>query len=384
MHAISFYLALLTAIAWVYFIVVISLGNRSTVYLKDIKPFDRPVPPKVSVIIPACNEERNIREALQSVLCQDYPNFELIVIDDRSKDSTGAILDAMARADRRLHVVHITELPAGWLGKNHALHFGAAQATGDILLFSDADIVMHPSAVSRAVRYLLEEGLDNVTVLMEVHMRGFWLNVFTLAFGIFFSIYSRFWRARNPQSDAHVGIGGFNMLRAEVYRAIGGHQPIAMRPDDDMKLGKLIKQAGYSQELLLGKAMLRVEWYASVGELIRGMEKNAFSGLNYSLLFLFFSTLMILLFNVYPFVAVLITDGATRLINLTVVLLILAVSLASASLQNRPRWYALGFPLATMLFIFILWRSSVLTVMRGGIDWRGTHYSLAELKANKF
>jgi glycosyltransferase involved in cell wall biosynthesis len=384
MHAFSFYLALLTAIAWVYFIVVISLGNRSTIYLKDVQPFDQPAPLKVSIIIPACNEERNIREALQSVLHQDYPNFELIVIDDRSIDGTGAILDALARADRRLRVVHITELPAGWLGKNHALHFGAAQAAGDILLFSDADIVMHPSAVSRAVDYLLEENLDNVTVLMEVHMRGFWLNIFTLAFSIFFSIYSRFWRARNPRSDAHVGIGGFNMVRAEVYRDIGGHRPIAMRPDDDMKLGKLIKQAGYSQELLLGKAMLSVEWYTSVRELIRGMEKNAFSGLNYSLLFLFFSTLMILLFNVYPFIAVLITEGATRLINLSVALLILAVCTASASLQNRPRWYALGFPLATLLFVFILWRSSVLTVMRGGINWRGTHYSLAELKANKF
>jgi glycosyltransferase involved in cell wall biosynthesis len=384
MQAFFFYLALLTIVAWIFFTVELIIGNRSIVFLKDVQPINHPAPPKVSIIIPACNEERNIREALQSVLHQDYVNFELIVINDRSIDRTGEILNSMAKADLRLRVVHLKELPPGWLGKNHALHFGAAQATGDILLFSDADIVMHTSAVSRAVSYLLEQNLDNVTVLMEVRMQGFWLNIFMLAFSIFFSIYSRFWKAKNPRSDAHVGIGGFNMVRTSVYRKIGGHQPIAMRPDDDMKLGKLIKQTGHRQELLLGKAMLSVEWYASIRELIRGMEKNAFSGVNYSLLFLAFSTLIILLFNVFPFVAVFITQGLTRMINLAVALLILAVCAASASLQNRPRSYALGFPFATLLFLFILWRSALMTVARGGINWRGTHYSLAELKANKF
>jgi glycosyltransferase involved in cell wall biosynthesis len=383
MQAFFFYLALITLAAWIFFIVELSLGNRSIVFLKDVLPAGQPAPPKVSIIIPACNEERNIREALQSVLHQTYANYELIVINDRSTDRTGDILSEMATADPRLHVVHIKELPPGWLGKNHALNFGAAQATGDILLFTDADIVMHESAVSRAVSYLLAQNLDNVTVLMEVRMQGFWLNVFTLAFSIFFSIYSRFWRAKNPRSDAHVGIGGFNMVRARVYQKIGGHQPIAMRPDDDMKLGKLIKQTGHRQELLLGKEMLRVEWYASIRELVRGMEKNAFSGVNYSLLLLLFSTLMILLFNVFPFIAPLLTQGTTRIIYLAVSLLILAVCAVSAGFQNRPRWYALGFPFATLLFLFIMWRSALLTLARGGINWRGTHYSLAELKANK-
>ncbi len=383
MQAFLFYLALITLVAWMFFIAELIIGNRAIIFLKDIEPLNRPAPPKVSIIIPACNEERNIREALQSVLQQTYANFELIVINDRSIDRTGEILNDLATADLRLRVIHIKELPPHWLGKNHALHFGATQASGDILLFTDADIVMRPSAVSRAVNYLLEQNLDNVTVLMEVHMQGFWLNIFTLAFGIFFSIYSRFWRARNPRSDAHVGIGGFNMVRASVYRKIGGHQPIAMRPDDDMKLGKLIKQSGHRQELLLGKDLLSVEWYASVRELVRGMEKNAFSGLNYSVLFLIFSTGMILLFNVFPFVAAFLTQGATRVINLAVSLLILAVCVLSAGLQNRSRWYALGFPLATLLFLFIMWRSALITLIHGGINWRGTHYSLAELKANK-
>lgn len=383
MQGFFFYLALITALAWIFFLVELIIGNRSTVFLRDVPPVSGPGLPKVSVIIPACNEERNIREALQSVVNQDYAKLEIIVINDRSTDRTGDILNQMAAADQRLRILHINKLPPGWLGKNHALQVGAAQATGDLLLFADADIVMGKSAISRAVNYLVEQHLDNLTVLMEVHMQGFWLNVFVLAFGIFFSIYSRFWRAKNPRSDAHVGIGGFNMVRASVYRKIGGHQPIAMRPDDDMKLGKLIKQTGHRQELLLGKEMLSVEWYASIRELIRGMEKNAFSGVNYSLLFLSLSTLMVLLFNVFPFVAVFITHGVTRLINLAVALLMLGVCAVSASLQNRPRWYALGFPFATLLFLFIMWRSALITVIKGGIDWRGTHYSLAELKANK-
>ncbi|MEW6128867.1 MAG: glycosyltransferase family 2 protein [Acidobacteriota bacterium] len=383
MQFVLFYLALITAILWLIFLVELAIGNRSIVFLKDINPLAAPTPPKVSVIIPACNEARNIREALQSVLHQDYPNIEFIVINDRSIDHTGEILNEMARSDSRLHVVHLRELPRGWLGKNHALYAGARQATGDILLFTDADIVMQPTTVARAVSYLQAQKLDNVTVLMEVRMQGFWLNIFTLAFSVFFSVYSRFWRAKNPRSAAHIGIGGFNMVYASVYRKIGGHQPIAMRPDDDMKLGKLIKQSGHRQELLLGKGMLSVEWYASVRELVRGLEKNAFSGVNYSLWLLGFSTLAVLLFNVFPFVAVFLTSGATRIVNLAAMIMILSVCLASAGLQNRPRWQAFCFPLATLLFLYIMWRSALLAVMRGGVDWRGTHYSLAELKANK-
>ncbi len=378
-----FYLALATALLWLGLAIAMIIGNRRLHFLKEMPPLAGAEMPVVSIIIPACNEERNLAEALQSVLHQDYPRLEIIVINDRSTDATGDILNRLALTYPQLRVHHINELPAAWLGKNHALQVGAAQASGDLLLFTDADIVMQPSVISRAVHYLQTEKLDHLTISMEIRMRGALLGMFTLAFGVFFSMYSRYWRARKPRSRAHVGIGGFNMVRAAVYRSIGGHTKIAMRPDDDMKLGKLIKAAGYRQQFMFGVGMMHVEWYASLSEALRGLEKNSFAGVDYSVLKLIGSTVALFALNVMPFVAVFFTHGATQIVNAAISLFILLFCAYGAGFHNIKRWYAVGFPLVTLLFIFILWRSALIALRNGGINWRGTHYSLAELKANR-
>ncbi len=244
MNTFLFYLAIVTLLFWVAFGIELVIGSRSIRFLKDVLSSRRLPAPKVSIIIPARNEERHIQEALQSVLNQDYENLEFIIINDRSTDQTGTILTRMGKANPRLHILQITELPPGWLGKTYALYYGAQKATGELLLFTDADMVMQPSTVSKAVTYLLDNQLDHLTLASEVRMPGVMLGMFTAAFGIFFSLYARPWKAKNPRSSKYVGIGGFNMVRAEVYRAVGTHQAIAMRPDDDMKLGKLIKKNG--------------------------------------------------------------------------------------------------------------------------------------------
>ena len=379
-----FYLALVTALLWLAFAIVMFLGNRRIRFLKDVQPLASSDVPKVSVIIPACNEERNIEEALQSILHQDYANLEILVINDRSIDSTGERLNRLALSYPQLRVFHLTELPLGWLGKNHALHYGAQQASGEILLFTDADIVMQPSVIRRAVHYLLAENLDHLTISMEIRMPGVLLGMFTLAFGIFFSMYSRYWRAGQPRSRAHVGIGGFNMVGAKVYRKIGGHSKIAMRPDDDMKLGKLIKQSGFRQEFLFGLEMMQVEWYASLAEAVRGLEKNSFAGIDYSVLKLTGSTLLLFALNVLPFLVIPFTHGATQIINIATSIFILLFCAYGAAFHNLKRWYAIGFPLVTLIFIFIMWRSALLALRNDGINWRGTHYALAALKANRF
>jgi len=145
MEPLLFYLAIVTLVFFVAFGIDLVVGNRSIGFLKDLRDTRNGPGLRVSIIIPARNEERNIQEALRSVLSQDYENAEVIVINDRSADQTGAILDRMARTHPALRVIHVTELPPGWLGKNHAMFCGAQQATGDLLLFTDADIVMrHP------------------------------------------------------------------------------------------------------------------------------------------------------------------------------------------------------------------------------------------------
>lgn len=377
-----FYLALATLLLHVATAIQVQLGNRSIRHLKDLPPLAGPLP-RVSIVIPARNEERNLEEALRSVLALDYDNLEIDVVDDRSTDRTGEILDRMATADPRLRVIHVRELPKGWLGKNHALWLGAEKATGDFLLFTDADVVLDPSILRRAVGAMTADGLDHLTASPEVERPSVWFEMFIGTFSLFFSLFTKPWKVRDPNSPSHVGIGAFNLVRTTAYRAAGGHQAIAMRPDDDLKLGKLLKSRGFRQEFVFGQGLLRVEWYASVRELIQGLMKNAFSAVDYRISVVVFSSVTQLAIMVWPFLALFLTSGATRWLNLGSVLVLFLLGWVNAPLAGVRRWHGIGFPAATLLFNYIVWRATLTTIKNDGIDWRGTHYPLAELKANK-
>jgi glycosyltransferase involved in cell wall biosynthesis len=384
-----FLLALATLLLHVATAVQILRGNRSIRFLKDLPPLAGPLP-RVSILIPARNEERNLEEALRSVLALDYENLEIDVIDDRSTDRTGEILDRLAASEPRLRIVHVRDLPPGWLGKNHALWLGAEKATGEFLLFTDADVVFEPSALRRAMGAMGIEGakrLDHLTASPEIGRPSVLFELFIGAFSLFFALFTKPWKVKDPKSPYHVGIGAFNLVRASAYRAAGGHRAIAMRPDDDLKLGKLLKIRGFRSEFVFGQGMLRVEWYASVRELIQGLMKNAFSGVDYRVRVVLVATLMQLAVFVWPFVAIFLTSdlvaGPTRWLNLASVITLVALCWINAPLAGVRRWHGIGFPLATLLFLYIVWRAMLLTLWNDGIDWRGTHYPLAELKANK-
>lgn len=375
-------LALATLIAHAATAIQVLAGTRSIRALRDLPPLAGPLP-RVSIVIPARNEERNLEEALHSILALDYDDLEIDVVDDRSTDRTGEILDRLAAADPRLRIVHVRELPPGWLGKNHALWLGAEKATGEFLLFTDADVMMAPSTLRRAVGAMVADRLDHLTATPEIDRPSALFEMFIGAFSLFFTLFTKPWRVKDPESPSHVGIGAFNLVRASAYRAAGGHRAIAMRPDDDLKLGKLLKKNGFRQEFVFGLGMLRVEWYASVRELVQGLMKNAFAGVDYRVWVVAASTVAQLLTLIWPFLALFLTAGATRWLNLATVLVLLTLCWINAPLAGVRRWHGLGFPLATLLFLYILWRATLRTLWRDGIDWRGTHYSLAELKANK-
>lgn len=383
MENFLFYLAAVTVAVYVVTAIDLWFGNRRIRLLKNIPPLETDKWPAVSVVIAARNEERNIEEALQSVLNQDYPQLEIIVVNDRSTDRTGDILDRMAARDERLRPIHITELPKGWLGKNHALDFAARQASGEFLLFADGDIVMNPTTIRRAVSHAEREPRDHIAIGPEARVPGIWLNAFIGVFGFFFSLFARPWKAADPKSSRFIGVGAFNLIRAKAYFAVGGHEAIRMRPDDDIKLGKLIKTSGYRQELLHGIGMISVEWYASVRELINGTEKNFFAGLEYNLAAVIGAALLQMILCVWPFAAVFVTGGVTRGLNLAVILIIFVCYASGVYLVGGRRRYAVMFPLTVLLFIYLMWNSTRKTLMNDGINWRGTHYSLAELKANK-
>jgi glycosyltransferase involved in cell wall biosynthesis len=362
------------------------IGRRCLRRLGDIAPAQPPLP-SLSIVAPARNEARGIEAAVRSLLLLDYPALEIVIVNDRSTDETGAILERLAFAANtagapgpRLTVVTITELPDHWLGKNHAMHVGAEAASGELLLFTDADVVFEPTTLRRAVGYMEAERIDHLTAIPDIRVPGIALNAFIAAFGVFFSMYSRPWKARDPRSRAHIGVGAFNLLRTEVYRAIGTHRAIAMRPDDDMKLGKLVKKHRFRQDAVVARDFVTVEWYASLGELVDGLMKNAFAGVEYSLLGVAGATAGMLLMNVWPFVALLITDGVTRVLYAACALFIIAIF----GVVNGPRLgYVIAYPAAALLFTYILWRSALLAVSRGTVGWRGTEYPLAEMRKNR-
>ena len=383
MSPLLLYTALLSLLILAIIAIELLKGVKKLGFLEDVPPIDASAPPLVSVVIPARNEKKHLEMALQSVLGQKYPKFEVIVIDDRSTDTTGEILDIMAAHNLLLTVFHIRELPEGWLGKNYALSYGASKARGDLLLFMDADVIMETTTLSRAVNYLTQERLDHLTLSPTLSMPSLILRIFVTGFYFFFSLYARPWKARDPKSRAHIGIGAFNLIRQQVYQAIGTHRAISMRPDDDMKLGKIVKKNGFSQGFLFGNRFISVEWYASIQELVHGMMKNSFAGVEYRISMVVAATLGQFMLFIWPFFALFLVGGLTLWVYMIIVLILLVMLSYGAHLCHESPWLGLGLPLASTLLIYIFWRSMIQTLWRQGIYWRETYYPLGLLKANK-
>jgi glycosyltransferase involved in cell wall biosynthesis len=381
--SILFWLGAAILIIYILLGLDLVIGNRTIRSLRSVS-LELPLrPPQVTIVVAARNEERNIRHAFRSLLNLDYPDFELIVVNDRSDDRTGAILNEMAAVDPRLRVIHVNELPLCWLGKNHALWVGSQRASGKLLLFTDADIIMDPSTLRRAVNFFLDNRLDHMAATPSMRMPTVFLEMFGAFFILFFTLFARPWKAKDPRSSYHIGIGAFNLVRSEVYRQVGGHETIRLRPDDDLKLGKIIKKAGFRQDAALAPEFLSVEWYASFREVIRGLEKNAFSGTDYNVGLVLLGALFLILCGIWPYIALFVTHGPALVVYVAAVGLITLLFAHSANLHGARRWYVIGFPFAAMLFVFILLRTMLLNLAQGGITWRGTFYALKELKKNK-
>lgn len=338
--------------------------------------------PRLSVVVPARNEEAGIRQAVLSLLAQDYTDLELVVVNDRSTDGTGRILAELAAAHPgRLRVVTVERLPPGWLGKNHALWLGARHATGPWLLFADADVVFDPTCLRRAVGYAQAAGLDHLTLFPRLVARGYWLAGFIAFFVFAFVVYWRPWRANDPRSPFGLGIGAFNLVRRDAYVAAGTHAAIALRPDDDMRLGLRIKRLGLRQQALDGSDLLQVEWYPSLGAALAGLEKNLFAGLDYNLWRVLGALAATLALLVAPYAAVWFASGLDRWL----LALALAAQGAGFLLANRPEagralWLLPTFPVLALLFAYALVRSTALALVRGGIRWRDTLYPLDQLR----
>jgi glycosyltransferase involved in cell wall biosynthesis len=383
MSDVLFYFSMGSFIFGILLTIEIILGNHSIKALDKLNNSPDFTYPKVSIVTACRNEAQDIEEAMKSLLNLDYPNYEILAVNDRSTDETFSILQKIKQSHPHLKVVNIETLPAGWLGKNYALYKGAETSNSEYLLFTDADIVMEKDVLKKAAEYAVTNNIDHLTLSADIKMPNIILNMFTGAFIVFFSIFAKPWKAKSINPKYFVGIGAFNFVRRTAYFKAGSHEKIRMRPDDDLKLGKIMKLAGFRQELLYGRNMIKVNWYRSIKQLVKGMEKNAFSGLDYNLPVAIGSGFSLFLFFIFPYLAVFFTSGLTQLFFIGIILILLLIYADSAYHQNLNILYAFGFPAATILFIFIVWRTAFVTLKNKGIYWRDTFYTLKDLKENK-
>ncbi|HSC72497.1 MAG TPA: glycosyltransferase family 2 protein, partial [Candidatus Methylomirabilis sp.] len=257
--------------------------------------------PPVSVIVPARNEAQSLPRSIPSLVGQSYPDLEVILLDDRSTDGTGRVIESLARAHPGLKVIRIAILPEGWVGKTHALWVGSERARGDWLLFTDADVVFHPQCLEAAVAYAEVHRLDHLVVIPRVETVGFWETTLVSCFGLLFSLAQRPWQASDPRSSASIGIGAFNLVRRSAYLAIGTHRALANAVVDDLALGKRVKQAGLRQAVVRGEPLIRVRWQVGLSGVVSGLEKNAFAGMEYSLVRAVTTCLALAALGVLPF-----------------------------------------------------------------------------------
>jgi glycosyltransferase involved in cell wall biosynthesis len=385
------------ALAWFSRIVDAAIGMPSVADIS--KPaWDRNPPgmPRVSIIVPARDEEKDIEQSLTALLALDYDNLEVIAVDDRSTDRTGEIMEKLAgnhkpdlgapflasfaRSGKRLHVIHHRELPTGWLGKTHAMWTATNAATGDWLLFTDADVIFKPDSVRRALAYAEAERADHVVVFPQMIMKRPGEYMMIAFFQTMFSFVHRPWKVADPKTKDHMGVGAFNLIRRSTYEAVGTYEALRMEVLDDMKLGKVVKKGGFAQRNVFGADLISIHWANGARGVVNNLTKNFFAVLSFQWWRTLIAAFALLFLNLMPFLGVWLAHGWARLPYAIALASMFLIYLGMSWHSKVPAYYFALHPVSTMLFTYTLLRSMYLTLWNDGIVWRGTKYPLEELR----
>jgi hypothetical protein len=380
LHSLVLALTFAAALSWILNAIDVARGVRKLPAIRDIAPLDDSDCPPVSILFAARDEEEKLPGALQTFLALDYPHYEVIAADDRSEDRTAEILKAAAQEDPRLEYVRINSLPAGWLGKPHALQQAFERSSGKWLIFTDADVHFSPDLLRRSVALAKREGWDHLTVLggVEIHTVG--ETIALTFFGMGFVMGVRPWRTNDPHSKGYTGVGAFQLMRRSTYEAIGTHRRLAMEVVDDMKLGKLVKEARFRSGVAKAWKEVRVRWHAGVGNIIRGTTKNFFAAAGYNLGLMCLQLAMVFGMCVLPWLALPFVRGWALIFDAIAVAVMIAVHAGVCIEVGASPIYAVTEPIGALIFCWMLARSTIVTLWNGGIEWRGTFYPLEELR----
>jgi glycosyltransferase involved in cell wall biosynthesis len=331
-----------------------------------------------SIVIAARDEESRIEKTIHHLLSQEGVKIEVIVVDDRSRDHTWDILRRMAMKDPRVRVKRVEVLPAGWLGKCHACHVGATVATGDWILFTDADCWLRPDVIARALLVADRDEADHITLTPGIVVASLAVRAWYLLF--LTSFLNWIAGVNRDRPKAHIGLGAFNLVRASAYRECGGYEALRLSVLDDVRLGLLLSRAGKRTRAFLGADDVECHWGATLREMIRVMEKNYFAILEFRLwLVLLGIGSVTLVIGIFLLGLMTCTPA-----GLTVAMCPLLLILPALVLARRLGWAwycALGVPLMVPVFMYALLNSTFVTLRQGGVRWRDTFYSLKQLRA---
>ncbi|MBF0443567.1 MAG: glycosyltransferase [Oligoflexales bacterium] len=379
-------LIIVTGIVWGSELFYAYYHLRKTKNLEDVDLLEHKKWPRVTLLIPACNEEKTIESAMTSILFEDYPDVEIILIDDRSTDRTGEIIERIASFDSRVVPLHIKKLPEGWLGKVHALRCGAERATGEYIILTDADIHYKKGCLRSAVDYMMKNELDYLSLISDLVVESWPLGC---ALSLFFlSTFSMLGKnqIRKTHSCGPFGMGVFALVRKDYLSSLNAFEKLKMEVIDDTGLGQIVHNAGGKKDVLYSDGKIRINWYRNIQDFLNGFEKNAFALMcgysfkTYWLLFLPLTTLGALL----PFLFIAsFFDPHVWPVGAYMVVLGIMVCQKMSKRMAIPLHYSLGYPVGIYPLLFSAHRSAYFAWKNKGVNWRGTHYSLEALRRNQ-
>jgi glycosyl transferase family 2 len=350
-------------------------------------PQDSPLP-SLTIVVPARNEEAEIEAALRSLLQLNYPRYQVVAVNDRSTDKTGAIMERLAAepaSDGKLRVIHVRDLPSGWLGKVHAMWLGSQtsatqQTSSEWLLFTDADCVFHPNTLRRAIHYATKTETDHLVLFPTAHMKTLGESMMIGFPQVMSSFAMRPWKVRDPKARDHIGVGAFNLIRRSAYEAIGTYEKLRLEVVDDLKLGESIKKAGLRQDVVFGRDLVSLRWAVGAAGVVANLEKNLFAFLLFRISLVLAVCALTFFLCVCPFLGVFLAPGWAKAAFAAAVAMIALVYALSGRLMGTSALLFLTCPIAALVFEFATLQSAFLALRDGAITWRGTKYSLAELK----
>lgn len=349
--------------------------NRETSLAADI--------PLISVIVPAHNEEATIRECLESVLAQDYPRLEVILVDDRSTDNTLAVAEKVAADKGEFKIVKVTDLPQNWTGKCHALHVGVRHASGEWLAFLDADSSLHKAAIRQCYYQAVESRVNMITLSPKFVMKTFWEKALQPTFAAMCCILFPIARINDPASPVASANGMFYLISKQAYDAIDGHRDVKNLAVEDIGIGMRVKASGMGLLFANGRHLLRTRMYTSFGEIISGWTRILSASMNYrmSTVFKYLGVHMLMstpavLLAVYFYlpIAMQLWPNSWFVLPGAVAMGASLVSALFCSQMGAPKKFSGLFCLGNLMLIWVFMVIVKKIVMKDALQWRGTTY----------